>query len=138
MKKFFSYVGLVLMMVLMTGVLTAAAPTPVVTFNLVQGLPSTMNIGDTYTVIVEITSDTPYNTVMALPSFQYPGKGVVAVHGGDRAGGGTSATLEVTFTAKTDTSKMPNSEDIVYVVVGARFQGGYVASQTYTFNVTVP
>jgi hypothetical protein len=138
MKKFFSYVGLALMMVLMTGVLTAAAPTPNVTFNLVHGLPSTMNIGDTYTVVVEVASDTPYNTVMALPSFQYPGKGIVAVQGGDRAGGGTSAMLEVTFTAKTDTSKMPNNEDIVYVVVGARFQGGYVATQTYTFNVTVP
>jgi len=138
MKKIFSYIGLALMMVLMTGVLTAAAPTPNVTFDLVQGLPSTMNVGGTYTVIVQVTSDTPYNTAMALPSFQYPGKGVVAVQGGDHAGGGTSATLEVTFTAKTDTSKMPNNEDVVYVVVGARFPSGYVASQSFMFNVLVP
>ena len=138
MKKVLSYVGLALMMVLMTGVLTAAAPVPNVTFELVQGLPSTMNIGETYTVIVNVVSDTPYNSVTALPSFQYPGKGVVAVQGGDRAGSGTSATLEVTFIAKTDTSKMPNNEDIVHVVVGARFKGGYVAVQEYTFNVVVP
>jgi hypothetical protein len=138
MKKVLSYVGLALMMVLMTGVLTAAAPVPNVTFELVQGLPSTMNIGETYTVIVNVVSDTPYNSVTALPSFQYPGKGVVAVQGGDRAGSGTSATLEVTFIAKTDTSKMPNNEDVVYVVVGARFKGGYVAVQEYTFNVIVP
>jgi len=138
MKRIFSTVGLALLMVLMTGVLTAAAPLPNVTFNLVQGLPSTMNIGDTYTVVVEVASDTAYNAAMALPSFQYPGKGVVAVQGGDHAGSGTTATLAVTFTAKTDTSKMPNNEDIVHVVVGARFKGGYVAAQDYTFYVTVP
>ena len=138
MKKLLSYVGLALMMVLMTGVLTAAASMPKVTFELVQGLPSTMNIGETYTVVVNVVSDTPYNTVTAMPSFYYPGRGVVAVQGGDRAGGGTTATLEVTFTAKTDTSKMPNGEDVVYLVMGARFKNGYVASEQFTFNVTVP
>ena len=138
MKRIFSIFGLALLMVLVTGVLTAAAPIPNVTFNLVQGLPSTMNIGDTYTVVVDVTSDTPYNTVIALPSFQYPGKGVVAVQGGDHAGSGTSATLEVTFTAKSDTLRMANNQAVVHVVVGARFQGGYVASQDFVFYVTVP
>ena len=51
MKKNFFYVGLALMMVLMTGVLSAMTPAPDVTFELVQGLPSTMNVGDTYTVV---------------------------------------------------------------------------------------
>jgi len=138
MKRIFSIFGLALLMILVTGVLTAAAPIPNVTFNLVQGLPSTMNIGDTYTVVVDVTSDTPYNTVVALPSFQYPGKGVVAVQGGDHAGSGTSATLEVTFTAKSDTLRMANNQAVVHVVVGARFQGGYVASQDFVFYVTVP
>jgi len=138
MKRIFSIFGLALLMILVTGVLTAAAPIPNVTFNLVQGLPSTMNIGDTYTVVVDVTSDTPYNTVIALPSFQYPGKGVVAVQGGDHAGSGTSATLEVTFTAKSDTLRMANNQAVVHVVVGARFQGGYVASQDFVFYVTVP
>ena len=138
MKRIFSIFGLALLMVLVTGVLTAAAPIPNVTFNLVQGLPSTMNIGDTYTVVVDVTSDTPYNTVIALPSFQYPGKGVVAVQGGDHAGSGTSATLEVTFTAKSDTLRMANNQAVVHMVVGARFQGGYVASQDFVFYVTVP
>ena len=44
----------------------------------------------------------------ALPSFQFPGKGVVAVQGGDHAGSGTSATLEVTFKAKSSTAEFPN------------------------------
>jgi len=138
MKKLFSYIGLALMMVLMTGVLTAAAPAPNITFELVQGLPATMNIGDTYTVIVAVTSDIPFTTVQAMPSQLYQGKGVVAVKGGDHVGTGTSATVEVTFTAKTDTSKMPDGKDVVYVVVGVRYKGGVVVGQTYTFDVSVP
>ena len=138
MKKLFSYVGLALMMVLMTGVLTAAAPAPNVTFNLVQGLPSTMNVGDTYTVVVEVSSDVPYNVLLALPDLHYPGKGVVHVQGGDHVGSGTSATVEVTFTAKTDTSKMPDGKDLVAVVVGARFKGGVVVYERFDFQVTVP
>lgn len=140
MKKLFSYIGLALMMVLMTGVLTAADPVPTVTFELVQGLPATMNIGETYTAVVKVTSDTQYNWVAARPSFLYAGKGVVAGqgNGGERAGAGTEALLEVAYTAKSDTSKMPNGETIVYLVVGARFKGGYVASEQFQFNVIVP
>jgi len=140
MKKVLSYFILALMMVLMTGVLTAAAPTPNVNFELVQGLPSTMNVGETYTAIVKVTSDTEFNWVAARPSFQFPGKGVVAGqgNGGERTGSGTEALLEVTYVAKADTSQFPNGEDIVYLVVGARFKGGYVASEQFTFNVTVP
>ena len=140
MKKLFSYIGLALMMVLMTGVLTAAAPVPDVKFELVQGLPSTMNVGESYTAIVKVTSDTEFNWVAARPSFQYAGKGVVAGqgNGGERTGAGTEALLEVTYTAKSATSPMPNGEDIVYLVVGARFKGGYVASEQFQFNVTVP
>lgn len=138
MKKTFSIVGLALLMVLMTGVLTAAAPAPNVTFTLVQGLPSTMNVGETYTVIVDVTSDVPFNVVQAMPDPQYPGKGVVPVKGGDRAGSGTSATVAVTFTAKSDTSKMPGGKDVMAVVVGVRYKGGVVVGQVFPFEVTVP
>ena len=145
MKRIFPIVGLALLMVLMTGVLiVAAAPTPPatpnVTFALVQGLPSTMNIGETYTTIVKVTSDSEFNWAAARASFQYPGKGVVAAQGGggEHEGTATEALLEVSYTAKTDTSKMPNGEDIVYLVVGVRFKNGYVASEQFQFNVTVP
>ena len=138
MKKLFSYVGLALMMVLTTGVLTAAAPAPNVTFELVSGLPATMNVGDTYTVVVNVTSDVPFNAVQAMPDPQYPGKGVVPVKGGDHAGAGTSATVEVTFTAKTDTSKMPDGKDVMAVVVGVRYQGGVVVGEVFPFEVSVP
>ncbi len=137
-KKIISLIGLTALLILLTGALTAAAPTPNVTFTLVSGLPSTMNVGDTATVVVQVTSDQPFNGVTALPDFQFPGKGVVAVKGGDHAGGGTTATVQVTFKAKSSTASFPGGVAPVAVVVGARYQGGYVASQRFDFNVAVP
>jgi len=138
MKRFFLFLAFALVTFLMTGVTSAAAPTPVTTFTLLQGLPSTMNVGDTYTVVVQVDSDQQFKSVQAMPSFQFPGKGVVAVQGGDHAGGGTSAILEITYKAKTNTSKMPGGLAPVFFVVGVRYGGGYVAVQEYVFNVTVP
>jgi hypothetical protein len=136
MKKILSAFCLTIVLV---SFLTAAAPTPNVTFTLVQGLPETMNVGDTYTVIVQVESDQEFTSVQAMPSFQFAGKGVVAVQGGDRAGRGTSATLEVTFKAKSSTAAFPGGGVApVYVVVGVRYPGGYVATQEYLFEVAVP
>ena len=138
MKKL-SLSSFVLLSVLaIVAVSVAAAPQPNTTIELVQGLPSTMNVGETYTVVVQVTSDQPFNGVQALPSFMYPGKGVVAVMGGDHATGGTSATMEVTFKAKSSTADFPDGYAPVHVVVGVRYPGGYVASQDFLFNVTVP
>ena len=124
--------------VLMVSVLTGAAPTPNTTFTLLQDLPSTMSVGETSTVIVHVESDQEFISIQALPSFQFPGKGVVAVQGGDRAGRGTSATLELTFKAKGSTAALPGGVAPVHVVVGVRYGGGYVAVQEYIFNVAVP
>ena len=146
MKRNFLYIVLVLIIVLTTSLLTAAAPLPITTFTLVRPpleeplpiIPLTINVGDVYTVIVEVDSDQQFISAMALPSFQFPGKGVVAVQGGDHAGRGTSATLEATFKAKSPTTNMPDGIAPVHVVVGARYVGGYVAVQEYVFRVTVP
>ena len=137
MKRFFSILAV---SILIFSLLTAAAPLPNTTFTLEPelGLPEIMNVGDTFTVIVQVNSDQPFISAQALPSFQYPGKGVVAVQGGSRAGAGTSATLPVTFKAKSSTERMPGGFAPVYVVVGVRYAGGYVAVQEYLFNVTVP
>jgi hypothetical protein len=137
-KRMFSRIGLVALMVLITGVLTAAAPLPNTTFILLHGLPATMSVGETGTVIVHVDSDQEFISIQALPSFQFPGKGVVAVQGGDRAGRGTSATLEITFKAKGPTAAMPGGVAPVFVVLGVRYGGGYVAVQEYVFNVAVP
>jgi hypothetical protein len=137
-KRVISFAGLAVLMLLMTGVLTAATPIPPPKFTLLQGLPETMALGETATVIVQVDSEVPFSSVHANPSFQFPGKGVVAVQGGDRAGAGTHATVEITYKAKTDTSKMPGGYAPVYFVVGVRYAGGDVAVQEYAFNVTVP
>lgn len=137
-KKLFSPIGLVALMVLMSGVLSAAAPMPVTTFSLLQGLPSVMKVGDTYTAVVRVTSDQQFISAQAMPDFQYAGKGVVAVQGGDRAGQNTSATLQVTFKAKSATARMPEGVVPVSVVVGVRYGGGYIAVQQYVFIVQVP
>lgn len=118
--------------------LTAAAPIPNVTFTLVSGLPSTMNIGDTATVVVQVTSDQEFNFAQMLPNFQVPGRGVIALHGGDHAKRGTTATLQIVFTAKSSTADFPGGIVPVSVAAGTRYQGGYVASRQFDFNVSVP
>jgi hypothetical protein len=80
MKRFFSVFAL---SILIVSLLTAAAPVPSTTFTLVQGLPAVMQVGETYTVIVEVESAQPFLFAQALPSFFFPGRGVVAVQGGD-------------------------------------------------------
>jgi len=137
MRRILSTTGLLVFVLLMTVLLTAAAPMPVTTFTLVAGLPATMTVGESYTVVVDVTSDQVFNSAQVLPDLQFPGKGVVA-KGGDHAGRGMTARLEVTFTAKTSTAKMPNGVAPVAVVVGVRYGGGYVAVQRYEFNVKVP
>lgn len=135
MKRFFSVLVLALLTV---SLMTAAAPTPQTTFTLLQGLPSTMTVGEEYTVRVQVDSDQTFISASALPSFQYPGKGVVAIQGGDRSGSGTTAILEITFRAKSDTARMDGGVAPVHVVAGARYGGGYVAVEDFVFYVLVP
>jgi hypothetical protein len=150
-KRIISMIGLLALMALMTGVLTAAAlvPNPSIVLSEPAELrvlndpraptPTlTMNVGETLTVTIQVYSDPQFISAMALPSFQFPGKGVVAVQGGDRVGSGMSATLEVTFKAKSSTTNFPNGVAPVHVVVGVRYPGGYVAVRDYLFNVIVP
>lgn len=151
-KRIVSTLGLLLLSALLTGVLTAAAPlsVPTTDIQLISGLPSTMNVGDTATVVVQITSDQEFLYAQMLPTSWFPGRGVVAVNqGGDRVQGGTTATLEVTFVAKASTADFPNEGACptggvapVAVVAGVRYPGGYVVQQRFPvsgfFCVAVP
>jgi len=137
LKRIRSTLGLLVLITLLTGALTAAAPMPNVTFTLVSGLPATMEVGDRATVVVQVTSDQKFNFAQMLPNFFFPGRGVVAIHGGDHVGSGTTATLEITFEAKSSTADLGGAIP-VSVVAGARYRGGYVASQVFDFYVTVP
>lgn len=133
MKRILSVLILTLVTV---GFLTAATPTT--SIRLVQKLPASMNIGEEATVTVQISSDQQFISATALPSFEYAGKGVVAIQGGDRIGRGTSALLNITFKAKNSTARMADGVAPVYVVVGVRYAGGYVVSEQFRFDVRVP
>ena len=136
-QKFF---GLIALVVLTLGSV-AAAPTPAqpnVTITLVDGLPATMQVGETYTVVVEVVSDTPFIFATLMPDMYYPGRYVVA-NGSTRVGQSTSATLEMTFTAKASTAELPEGVAPVAVVAGVRFAGGTMVSvERFDFNVVVP
>jgi hypothetical protein len=138
MKRFSSVLALTILIV---SLLTAAAPMPTTSIELVLGteLPSTMTVGQTATVSVEVTSDQQFLFAQALPSFFFPGRGVVAVQGGDHAGGGESATLEITFEAKSPTAALVQEGDgvPVHMVVGVRYPGGLVVVRDFVFNVIV-
>ena len=109
-----------------------------------------MNVGDTATVVVQVTSDQEFIFAQMLPTAWFPGRGVTAVNpGGDRDHMSTSATLEVTFTAKGSTADFPNEGACptggvapVAVVAGVRYPGGLVVSQRFPesgfFCVAVP
>ncbi|MFH0938502.1 MAG: hypothetical protein V1899_04370 [Planctomycetota bacterium] len=136
MKKLTQTTLLIALSIVLAASLSAAnVPTP--KFKLVSNLPSVMQVGDSYTVVIEVESKQPFIWAMALPDLQFPGKGVIA-QGGDNAAGGTSATLEVTFTAKSSTAEMPGGVAPVAVVAGVRYANGYVVPERFDFTVTVP
>ena len=139
MKKLLHIVALALLatLVVVSTATAARGPQPPVTFTLVHGLPATMQVGQSYTVTVQVTASERFNLAMALPDDQFPGKGVVA-HGADRASAGTSATLEITFTAKSSTAAMPGGKDQLAVVAGVRTPRGQTVMQRFDFSVTVP
>lgn len=124
-----------LSIVLATSLLAATVPTA--TIKLVRVLPKVMEVGESHTVVIKVVSEQPFIWAMALPDLQFPGKGVIA-QGGDHAAGGTTARLEVTFTAKSSTAEMPGGVAPVAVVVGVRYTNGYVVSQQFDFKVAVP
>ena len=136
MKKLTQTILLITLSFVLAASLSAATvPTP--KFKLVSGLPSVMQVGDSHTVVIQVVSKQPFMWAMAMPDLQFPGKGVVA-QGGDQAAGGTKATLEVTFTAKSSTAEMPGGVAPVAVVAGVRYSNGFVVSQQFDFKVAVP
>src|SRR5687767_10873212 len=74
MKRFVALFGLLILSIILAGAIIAAAPGPApnVTFTLVSGLPATMNVGETATVVVEVTSDQEFIFAQMLPTFYYP------------------------------------------------------------------
>ncbi len=147
-KKIASLLGLLVLSAMLTGALTAAAPmavVPNVTFTMVSAPPATMHVGDTAAVVVSINSSQDMLSAQMLPTFHFPGRGVMATNmGGDRSMGGTTADLTITLVAKNPTAGLaaegvvcdngePSSGNVAPVafVAGVRYPGGVVVSQRF-------
>lgn len=95
-------------------------------------------VGESYTLVFEIVSDTPYQSAMAIGDIYYPGRGVT-LQGVDRTGAGTSATLTYTITGKAGgTSQFPGGFNPATVNVAVRFGQNNNVVQQYPINVYVP
>ena len=92
-----------------------------------------LDIGESYTFDIRITSSEPFVLAMAMTSADYPGRGVFW-HGSDRATHGTNAELHLTMTGKKSTS----DPLLVSISAGVRYKGGIVVSEIFTFSVVVP
>lgn len=140
MKTFARFLALILLLGLTPAPVYAAplrSPAPQVTFELLTPLPATLNLGETCTVAVRITSEAEFLSAMAMPAPQYPGRYVV-FEGNDHAGRGTSAVLSLTLRGKdSTTTDFPDGVPLAFAVA-VRFPGGVTASQWYEFKVVVP
>ena len=119
----------------------AAGPAPVqpdVQIKVVTDLPATMNVGESYTMEVLVTSNITFINAIAMPSAFFPGRYVVSQGGGDLAHAGTSAPLYITFTAKDSTAELPDGVAPVAVSVGVRYPGGIVVSERFDRYIAVP
>ncbi len=151
LKRTISLLGVVVLLALLTGVLTAAAPmqaAPNVTFTVVSTPSTVMHVGDQTTFSVEVQSSQEMLSAQMLPTFHFPGRGVMAANmGGDRTMGGTTATLTITLVAKNSTADLPAEGVVcengvpstggvapVAFMAGVRYPGGLVVSQRFPAN----
>ncbi len=151
LKRTISLLGVVVLLALLTGVLTAAAPmqaAPNVTFTVVSAPSTVMHVGDQTTFSVEVQSSQEMLSAQMLPTFHFPGRGVMATNmGGDRTMGGTTATLTITLVAKNSTAGLPAEGVVcengvpstggvapVAFMAGVRYPGGLVVSQRFPAN----
>jgi hypothetical protein len=126
-----------------------ATTEPQVTFTLMTPLPEHLDVGERAVIRVRVDSNEPFAMAIALSDAYFPGRGVLfdgsAAHAHD-----TSADLELTIVGRESTADLPAALGWptadqnwpagiapVAVRVGARFAGGYVASASYVFAVTV-
>jgi hypothetical protein len=133
---------LILILAIMMFVNVAAAPTPPpqpnLTVEIVNALPTTLAVGESYTIVINVTSDTEFNYAAAKPDPYYPGKFVIFEKpGGDRVNAGKTATLYLTITGKNSTTKLGGPAPMAFMV-GARYSNGVTVGQRVEFNVTVP
>ncbi len=150
MKVLLVQFSIVLLVVLLTAAPAAATNTPNVTITLLTPLPQELAVGQSYTIRIAISSDTPFILAMAMPDTYYPGRGIF-FRGSERIVHATEALLEMTVTGKASTADLaavtdwPAPGDVwpagvapASAVAGVRFTNGQTVAERFNFAVRVP
>ncbi|HKZ85773.1 MAG TPA: hypothetical protein VJ793_19220 [Anaerolineae bacterium] len=149
MKAALGTVGLIALAIILASTASPATAEPVVTFKLLNRLPTQLAVGESYTIQVRVTSHEPFLIAMAMSDEYYPGRGIFFA-GIDMVTQATEAILRLEVTGKNSTADLPAVQDWpttedwpagvapASVVVGARYQNGQVVSQRFNFVVEVP
>ena len=153
MKKVFGAISIMLLLTLLLSAWLPAAAAPSGTYIELLNPPKKgvleLAVGESYTFQIEMASEEPFLFAMAQVDAYYPGRGIHSP-GGDLAGRGTTALLEITITGKNSTADMaavcdwpwdecwPDGVAPVAIVAGMRYDGGVVYSEYFPFAVIVP
>ena len=126
-----------------------AATGPQVTFTPLTPLPDKLAVGESALIGVRVQSSEPFAMAIALSDAYYPGRGV-RFDGSPAQSNATKADLYLTISGRESTAHLgavegwpaagyawPAGVAPLSVSVGARFAGGYVASQRFPFAVAV-
>jgi hypothetical protein len=132
---------------------STAQANPLVTITLLNPPPDgllELEVGESHTFDIEITSDDPFVLAMAMTDAYYPGRGVFW-HGSDRATRDTYALLHLTVTGKNSTSDLGAVCDWpdpgrcwtggvapLSINSGVRFKKGIIVAEIFPFSVRVP
>jgi len=152
MKRLLLLVGILISSVLLLSpVSPARAGSPVIVLlNPPPGDELVLDVGESYTFDVQITSNEPFILAMAMSDAYYPGRGVVW-HGHDLAHHTTSATLHLTITGKDSTADLqavcdwpepgvcwPVGVAPISLAAGVRYKRGVINYERFNFAVVVP
>lgn len=154
MKRLLIPVGVLAAILALVGVpAPPATAAPAVTITLLNPPPEgglTLNVDETYTFNIQVTSDEMFQMAMAQTDSYYPGRGVTW-YGNDHATRSDSALLHLTVTGKGSTADMlavcdwpapgdcwPDGVAPLAIVVGARFKRGELVAEWFPFMVEVP
>ena len=154
MKRLFA-LGIVVSIVLLAGTASlatsaTAAPATITLLNPPKDGVLELDVGESYTFDIEITSDEPFILAMAMTDEYYPGRGIYW-HGGDRVTHDNYALLHLTMTGKKSTAGLaavcdwPEPGDCwsegvapASIVAGVRYKRGQVVAEQFAFAVVVP
>lgn len=128
-------VGVLVVLAVMASSASAAAP-DIEWTNAPKDGVIVLHVGESYTLDLEVNSDTEFLRAQAMPTQYYPGRGIF-YSGSDRAGRGTSATLHLTVTGKEPTDSLPGGYAPASAIVGVHVQKGDVVTEQFDFQVIV-